>query len=145
MTCHLLLTTGPGSGERPWLSWTWDGGHCLGPETGVVFVRQEKGWRIRSSTPVWAQGTKCRDRWEGPWRSWWPWVGGVGSAAAAAAVGGDVAVAQPPVRDAARGDSMCAAGRTLRGRSGEVEPYRPSWYDGRDPDEGSRPLQQTFG
>lgn len=74
-------------------------------------------------------------------------MGGAGfaAAAAAAAVAGDVSVAPPLVRDAARGDSMCAAGHSLRGRRGEVEPCRPSWYDGRDLDEGSRPLQQTLG
>ena len=110
-----------------------------------MFARRGKGWRILSSSPAWAQGTERHGRWGRPWRSWWPWVvDEEAAAAAAAAVVVVVVVARPVVGDAALGGSMSVVGRTLRGRSGEVEPYRRAWYDGRNPGEQTRPLQ-TFG
>ena len=54
--------------------------------------------------------------------------------AAVAAVGGAVGGGVVLVH------SRDAVGHTPRGRCDEVEPYRPTWYDGQNREEQTRPL-----
>jgi hypothetical protein len=66
-------------------------------------------------------------------------------AAAAAAADGDDADAVEAVDAVDLAGSTYAGGHTHRGRGGEVEPYRPAWYDGQNREEQTRPLQTLGG